>query len=97
MFSGVGRLFLDKRGRYPGWFARFLAAGFEACWGSYDDVFRGVFGEGERTEGQGTEEGGGEGGEGDEIGEVGEPYLSEKRRLLDVEHGNGEVDYGTNQ
>jgi len=44
----------DERGRAPGWFAEFSARVFGGMWMCYDGVFRGVFGEGERTVGDGS-------------------------------------------
>ena len=48
IFGGAS-LFLDKDGRYPKWYANFAMATFAACWGSYDDIFKNIFGDGERT------------------------------------------------
>lgn len=48
IFVGAA-MFLDKDGRYPKWYARFAMATFAACWGSYDDFFKHIFGDGERT------------------------------------------------
>jgi hypothetical protein len=48
IFGGAS-LFLDKDGRYPKWYANFAMATFAACWGSYDDIFKKIFGDGERT------------------------------------------------
>lgn len=48
IFMGAA-MFLDKDGRYPKWYARFAMATFAACWGSYDDFFKNIFGDGERT------------------------------------------------
>ena len=48
IFMGAA-MFLDKDGRYPKWYAKFAMATFAACWGSYDDFFKNIFGDGERT------------------------------------------------
>jgi hypothetical protein len=55
--SGAGAIFLRKDGTYPEWFATFLHAMFAACWASYDDFFKKTFGDGERTIGDGGDEG----------------------------------------
>lgn len=41
----------DEKGRAPRWFAEFSARVFAGMWMCYDGVFRGAFGEGERTVG----------------------------------------------
>ena len=51
VFAG-DRLFADKGGRSPKWYARFKGAMFIAVWASYDVFFKGLFGDGERTAGQ---------------------------------------------
>lgn len=48
-FRGVSRIFLKPDGRYPEWFAKLTRAMFTACWASYDNFFRPLFGDGERT------------------------------------------------
>lgn len=54
----LARLFQDKRGRSPGWLVRLMGAIFRGVWISYDGVFKGVFGDGERTQdGEGGEDG----------------------------------------
>ncbi|KAF2810554.1 uncharacterized protein BDZ99DRAFT_417051 [Mytilinidion resinicola] len=45
--------FKDERGRSPAWVVALLAVVFGGVWGSYDGVFRPLFGDGERTEGEG--------------------------------------------
>lgn len=52
----LARLFQDKRGRSPAWLVRLMGAMFRGVWISYDGFFKGVFGDGERT--QGREDGG---------------------------------------
>lgn len=42
--------FQDKDGKLPLWAAKILAAFFGAVWTSYDDFFKPVFGDGERTD-----------------------------------------------
>jgi hypothetical protein len=49
LFGGPAAFLLDKDGRYPKWFARLVMAVFVACWRSYDDIFKRIFGDGERT------------------------------------------------
>lgn len=49
IFQGPSRVFLRPDGTYPPWFARLARAIFTACWGSYDDFFKPMFGDGERT------------------------------------------------
>lgn len=46
---GLGRLFADKRGRYPPWLTALTASIFLGAWSSYDKFFKGIFGDGERT------------------------------------------------
>lgn len=46
---GLGKIFADDRGRLPGWLRRFGNAVFSAVWTSYDNVFKPLYGDGERT------------------------------------------------
>lgn len=46
-------IFADKNGRYPLWLISISAAVFRGVWASYDKFFKDVFGEGERTIGEG--------------------------------------------
>jgi len=46
---GLGKLFADDEGRIPAWLVGVMTVMFEAEWGSYDLVFKGLFGDGERT------------------------------------------------
>ena len=46
---GLGKLFHDKNGRSPQWFARLSGVVFQGVWMSYDGFFKGLFGDGERT------------------------------------------------
>lgn len=46
---GAGRLFADEKGRYPAWLTRLAADIFLGMWTSYDNFFKGIFGDGERT------------------------------------------------
>ena len=48
LFTG-NRVFADHKGRAPKWFSRYGDALFTAVWTSYDKVFKGLFGDGERT------------------------------------------------
>ncbi|KAF1984522.1 hypothetical protein K402DRAFT_380722 [Aulographum hederae CBS 113979] len=43
------KMFQDERGRSPKWLVWASGALFEGMWGSYDNIFLGIFGEGERT------------------------------------------------
>jgi hypothetical protein len=52
---GAGRLFADKKGRYPPWLTALTANIFTGIWASYDNFFKGLFGDGERTMGPGSE------------------------------------------
>lgn len=46
---GAGRMFADKRGRYPPWLTTLAATIFNGVWASYDSFFKDLFGDGERT------------------------------------------------
>ncbi|KAE9381203.1 hypothetical protein N431DRAFT_424794 [Stipitochalara longipes BDJ] len=46
---GFSKLLADKDGRVPSWWASVMTLLFTGVWGSYDMVFKGVFGDGERT------------------------------------------------
>jgi hypothetical protein len=51
LFAGLGgRLFADENGRVPRWMAVYMAVLFNLVWMAYDNVFKPVFGDGERTE-----------------------------------------------
>ncbi len=50
LIFGGGNIFLDKDGRYPDWYVAFANAIFVAVWASYDNFFKALFGDGERTE-----------------------------------------------
>ena len=58
VFTGAAAIFLRPDGTYPPWFAAFARAMFMACWASYDGFFKPLFGDGERTigDGQGDED-----------------------------------------
>jgi hypothetical protein len=45
----AGRLFADKKGRYPSWLTTLAAYIFIGMWTSYDSFFKELFGDGERT------------------------------------------------
>ena len=49
LIFGLGRLFADDKGRLPAWLVALSGAIFKAVWVSYDNVFKGTFGDGERT------------------------------------------------
>lgn len=59
-FFGGARIFLDKNGRYPKWYAKFAQGLFTAVWASYDGFFQKTFGDGERTIGDGLKHPGGD-------------------------------------
>jgi len=46
---GGSKIFLDKQGHYPAWFVALTRAFMSAVWASYDDIFKPLFGDGERT------------------------------------------------
>ncbi|EXJ96382.1 hypothetical protein A1O1_01508 [Capronia coronata CBS 617.96] len=46
---GGAAMFLKPNGRYPKWLSTFVRALFTACWASYDNFFKNMFGDGERT------------------------------------------------
>lgn len=46
---GGGTIFLDKKGRYPAWYIAFTKAIFVVVWASYDNFFKAIFGDGERS------------------------------------------------
>jgi hypothetical protein len=75
---GGARVLLDRNGRYPKWFARLSRAIFVAVWASYDHFFKGIFGDGERTQ----------------EAEEGEGKTEDVKRLLEdatlLEYGTGE-------
>lgn len=50
----LSRKLQDDKGRAPKWFAAMTAMVFKGMWVSYDGVFKGVFGDGERTIGDDT-------------------------------------------
>ncbi|KAH7355883.1 hypothetical protein BKA66DRAFT_429303 [Pyrenochaeta sp. MPI-SDFR-AT-0127] len=50
----LSRQLQDKKGRAPSWLGQLTAMLFAAMWRSYDKAFRIVFGDGERTTGQGA-------------------------------------------
>jgi hypothetical protein len=45
----LSRQLQDDKGRAPKWFADFSAMAFTGMWTCYDNVFKGAFGDGERT------------------------------------------------
>ena len=49
IFQGAAAIFLRPDGTFPKWFAAFARSMFTACWASYDDFFKPMFGDGERT------------------------------------------------
>lgn len=63
----LGKFLADEEGKAPAWYAALILMGMKALWRSYDGVYRKVFGDGERTIGDG---------DGDE--EIGSVRLGEK-------------------
>jgi len=51
LIFSLSRKVQNKKGRVPSWFARLSAMVFFSMWLTYDAVFKGVFGDGERTNG----------------------------------------------
>jgi hypothetical protein len=49
LIFALGKLFADDKGRLPAWLVALSGAIFKAVWMSYDNVFKGTFGDGERT------------------------------------------------
>ena len=49
MIFAMSKRLQDDKGRAPKWFAKLAAMIFAGMWLSYDGVFRGTFGDGERT------------------------------------------------
>lgn len=45
----MGGMFQDDQGRHPPWMREFSGAVFKAVWASYDNYFKPMFGDGERT------------------------------------------------
>ncbi|KAL9105839.1 MAG: hypothetical protein Q9227_009047 [Pyrenula ochraceoflavens] len=79
------RFFAGEDGRFPEWLVKLSAAIFSGMWATYDGVFRKVFGDGERTVGDGRDDG-------VEPGR-GKRRKLVKRRRLDGD-GNGGRGYG---
>jgi hypothetical protein len=57
---GLSKLFADEEGRVPAWLGGVMTLVFRGVWGSYDVVFKRVFGDGERTIYDDEDGGGGE-------------------------------------
>ncbi|KAF2259174.1 hypothetical protein CC78DRAFT_537285 [Lojkania enalia] len=55
MFMELCQKFQDKKGRTPKWLSAIMGWVFATVWRSYDVVWKGMFGDGERTEGQGED------------------------------------------
>ncbi|KAH9825382.1 gamma-glutamylcyclotransferase [Teratosphaeria destructans] len=53
---GMNKIFADDNGVVPVWLRELLAAVFKGIWASYDNFFRTMFGDGERTIGDGADE-----------------------------------------
>ena len=56
LIFGLSKVFADEEGKIPGWLATMFAWVFWAVWGSYDVGFKNVFGDGERTIGDETDD-----------------------------------------
>ncbi|ETI29311.1 hypothetical protein G647_01764 [Cladophialophora carrionii CBS 160.54] len=74
LIGGAAAIFLQPDGTYPKWFAEFLNAMFTACWASYDQFFKELFGDGERTIGDDED---------DDRYVSGGSVLDEKERLIE--------------
>lgn len=46
---GAAKIFQDKDGIYPPWFVKWFDAFYKTLWASYDNWFKPLFGDGERT------------------------------------------------
>lgn len=53
----LNKRFADEEGKAPGWLVVITGAIFRGMWDYYDGVFLGVFGDGERTVGEGGDDG----------------------------------------
>lgn len=51
----AGSIFLGENGRYPDWYIAFANAIFVVVWASYDNFFKQIFGDGERSTGRAGE------------------------------------------
>lgn len=49
MIFAMGKLFVDDKGRQPPWMREFTGAVFKGAWASYDNFFKPMFGDGERS------------------------------------------------
>lgn len=49
LIFALGKAFADDKGRLPPWLVVLSGAIFKSVWTSYDNVFKGIFGDGERT------------------------------------------------
>lgn len=56
-FFALGKIVADKDGKVPKWFAALMAVLFGTMWGVYDAVFKGTFGDGERSIDDGGDDG----------------------------------------
>jgi len=54
---GISKSVADEDGRIPAWLVNALGIVFRGVWGSYDRVWKGLFGDGERTIGDERDEG----------------------------------------
>ena len=57
-FFGLGKVLADDGGKVPTWLAKLYAILFWALWLSYDNFFKPLYGDGERTINEGDEEAG---------------------------------------
>lgn len=49
MIFAMGKVFIDEKGRQPPWMRELSGAMFKGAWASYDNFFKPLFGDGERT------------------------------------------------
>lgn len=76
------RQYQDERGRSPKWLRTLMGALFTAVWFSYDDFFKGLFGDGERTQPASEDE------DEDEFGQTRPKWWAQRAcRDNDVEYG----------
>jgi hypothetical protein len=49
LIFAMGKMFADDKGRLPVWLRELTGAVFKGVWASYDNFFKAIFGDGERT------------------------------------------------
>jgi hypothetical protein len=50
LIFAIGKMVQDKKGRAPKWYAELIQGMFSNAWRSYDNFFKPLFGDGERTQ-----------------------------------------------